>query len=478
LPTDAWADTWNPALDPGDKYGFGKFISLSHGRVISGPNGTVLLGQRPKGTPAPMIMVHGPSGAWRWKLVVPEDPFAAREDAPVDGVMTGREVCVSYARTDDQRMRVACFASEDGHRRWEVPVASNTARLMVIGRGLLMVADGQLVRLDLDSGAETWRYPRRSEGPALAMESPTPAVRPPAPDSPRPRAQSGSKPTTPTQPTTPSSTAKQSPPAPAKPCDARALADKADALIAAGQRAEALLQYEAAYPCKPEHEFLLRTFVVACVLRNPTKAKYYFDKLPSADRDARVTSGCADLLGQTPPSAQACDAKALADKAEDLMFAGRHAEALQSYEAAYQCKPELRFAQRALLVACALSNKTKAQYYFDKLPSAGRDARVVARCADLLEQQPQPATAEPCDAKALADKADVLMAAGRRAEALLQYESAYRCKPERGLAQRALLAACASSNEEKARYYADKLPSSDPYVQRVASFCFNIGVDP
>jgi hypothetical protein len=62
-------------------------------------------------------------------------------------------------------------------------------------------------------------------------------------------------------------------------CDANPLVARGGQQFAAGQLAESLASYEAAYACRPEPAQLQKAFVVACNLRDLAKAKSYWKRL-------------------------------------------------------------------------------------------------------------------------------------------------------------------------------------------------------
>ena len=62
-------------------------------------------------------------------------------------------------------------------------------------------------------------------------------------------------------------------------CDASALVTRGGQQFAAGQLAESLTSYEAAYACRHEPAQLQKAFVVACNLRDLAKARSYWKRL-------------------------------------------------------------------------------------------------------------------------------------------------------------------------------------------------------
>lgn len=65
-------------------------------------------------------------------------------------------------------------------------------------------------------------------------------------------------------------------------CNADTLAEKALAQYNANQIAESLALYDAAYACRPALPLLQKAFVIACNLRDATKARSYWKRLPPA----------------------------------------------------------------------------------------------------------------------------------------------------------------------------------------------------
>jgi len=78
---------------------------------------------------------------------------------------------------------------------------------------------------------------------------------------------------------------------PLKKCDADALSDQGRAQFVAGQLTEALVSYEAAYACSPTPTLLLKAFVVACNLRNHSKARSYWKQL-SPEKRTQALATC------------------------------------------------------------------------------------------------------------------------------------------------------------------------------------------
>jgi serine/threonine protein kinase len=93
-------------------------------------------------------------------------------------------------------------------------------------------------------------------------------------------------------------------------------------------------------------------------------------------KPARVT---LEAARRTPCTPVLCPADALADKAQQQYAARQLAASLISYEAAYTCRPETRWSQRAFVLACHLRNTAKAKTYW-KLLSPPLRTQSVSTC--------------------------------------------------------------------------------------------------
>jgi len=78
-----------------------------------------------------------------------------------------------------------------------------------------------------------------------------------------------------------------------------------------------------------------------------------------------------------------CDADALAEKGRKQFGADRAAESLASYVAAYACRPEPVFLQKAFIATCNLHDVTKARSYWKRLSPAQRTQTLINTCARL-----------------------------------------------------------------------------------------------
>ncbi len=87
-------------------------------------------------------------------------------------------------------------------------------------------------------------------------------------------------------------------------CDADALVARGGPQFAAGQLAEALASYEAAYACRREPSILQKAFVVVCNLRDLARAKSYWKwlspQLRSAALGVCVRNGIDEAMLSTP----------------------------------------------------------------------------------------------------------------------------------------------------------------------------------
>lgn len=78
---------------------------------------------------------------------------------------------------------------------------------------------------------------------------------------------------------------------PPKRCDADALTEMGRKQFVVGNLPESLAAYEAAYACSPTPTLILKSFVVACNLRNLAKARSYWKQL-SAERRTQALVTC------------------------------------------------------------------------------------------------------------------------------------------------------------------------------------------
>jgi ferric-dicitrate binding protein FerR (iron transport regulator) len=87
----------------------------------------------------------------------------------------------------------------------------------------------------------------------------------------------------------------------------------------------------------------------------------------------------------TAPSGP-CDADALENKARELVAVGQHADALQKFERALQCKPTQERWQLAFMEACNLKSVAKAKYYYAKISNPDRLVQLCIRNGIGLDQ--------------------------------------------------------------------------------------------
>lgn len=87
-------------------------------------------------------------------------------------------------------------------------------------------------------------------------------------------------------------------------CDANPLVARGGQQFAAGQLAESLASYEAAYACQPEPAQLQKAFVVVCNLRDLAKAKSYWKRLTPQLRSSAlgvcIRNGLDETMLRTP----------------------------------------------------------------------------------------------------------------------------------------------------------------------------------
>jgi len=99
-----------------------------------------------------------------------------------------------------------------------------------------------------------------------------------------------------------------------------------------------------------------------------------------AEEQASAPPRVAAEAGRRIPCVpQGCNAEALADEGQARYVVSQLAESLASYEAAYACKPDARWAEKALIIACNLGDLAKAKIHWAQLPSLHRP-RVLGIC--------------------------------------------------------------------------------------------------
>jgi hypothetical protein len=88
----------------------------------------------------------------------------------------------------------------------------------------------------------------------------------------------------------------------------------------------------------------------------------------------RVAAEAARRTGCTP-----CNADVLADTGQKHFIDSRLVEALAAYEAAYACRPDPAWTDKAFIIACNLGDRVKARLHWRRLPALRR-TRVVGIC--------------------------------------------------------------------------------------------------
>lgn len=159
---------------------------------------------------------------------------------------------------------------------------------------------------------------------------------------------------------------------------------------------------------------------------------------------------------------KACDPEPFIEKGDTFLLSGKEAAALEQFEAALRCKPELATTKKAFMAACRTKQKAKAQAYYLDLPADQRTnyVQICLRNGIALDEK-------ACDADALKKKGDDYLGNGMDIAALAQFEASLRCKYDSGVVKTAFLAACRSKQEAKAKLYFAKLPPNlaSNYVQ-------------
>jgi hypothetical protein len=95
----------------------------------------------------------------------------------------------------------------------------------------------------------------------------------------------------------------------------------------------------------------------------------------SATKPPRVAAEAerrVKCVAETSPSK--CDAAALAATGKEQVVSGQLAAALASYEAAYACKPDMRYLRKACVIACDLRDPRRAKVIWKRLPPEEQQA--------------------------------------------------------------------------------------------------------
>jgi pSer/pThr/pTyr-binding forkhead associated (FHA) protein len=83
----------------------------------------------------------------------------------------------------------------------------------------------------------------------------------------------------------------------------------------------------------------------------------------------RVAAEAARQVKCSPATAPPCNHEELAEKGKDQFGAGQLAAALSSWEAAWNCKQDPAYAEKAFIIACNLPNVGKAKLFWKRMSS-------------------------------------------------------------------------------------------------------------
>jgi len=187
----------------------------------------------------------------------------------------------------------------------------------------------------------------------------------------------------------PGDTVHKPPPAPAGPparpapaprpkkttCDADKLKQGADEEIQSGQDAAALLDYEAAMACGPDHQLEKLAYMAACKSKNADKARAYFKRIEPAMQPSLsqicVREGIELPVASAPSGPPPCDAEHLRKQGDQAAASGQDAEALRLYERSQKCKADPGLDRLVFLYACKSKNVDKAKHYWGLLARNG-----------------------------------------------------------------------------------------------------------
>lgn len=112
-----------------------------------------------------------------------------------------------------------------------------------------------------------------------------------------------------------------------------------------------------------------------------------------ASQPPRVAAEAMRLVKCTPTAAPApdCDHEALANKGNSNYAAGKLATAIEQYEAAWDCKPDPRYAERAFVIACNIPSVTKSKLFWNRmLPAMKQRAIPICIRNGIAEEQLDP----------------------------------------------------------------------------------------
>lgn len=153
-------------------------------------------------------------------------------------------------------------------------------------------------------------------------------------------------------------------------------------------------------------------------------------------------------------SRTACDADKLKEKAQKAFASGSYTVAHNHFEAAYACRREALVAMKAFISACNLRNVPKAKRWWKAMPETMKTSAAVPCIRNgIMREQLD----ETCDT--LADQGKDAFTSGNYDAAHEKFQTAYRCKADPLIAQKALISACKLRSVGKAKRWWKLLPA-------------------
>ena len=195
-------------------------------------------------------------------------------------------------------------------------------------------------------------------------------------------------------------------------------------------------------------------------------------QLDEKDRQIRELQALLEqqqVAGPAPTAAKTtCDFDALVDKGNDQFGIGLHAAALVSWEQANACKSDQSVIRKIVMAACNAKNAPKAKEYYAKVTPSFRSNVMQICVRNGIDLDPG------CDADALRQKGEDHLQTSMDAAALAAFEASLACKSDAKVMRLAMMAACRSKNDVKARLYNANLPASQ--TTGIVQICVRNGI--
>jgi serine/threonine-protein kinase len=109
-----------------------------------------------------------------------------------------------------------------------------------------------------------------------------------------------------------------------------------------------------------------------CKQYNQLLAQERAAKPPGVAAEAARQVKCTVQTAQATPSSKGCNHEEIAEKGKDHFMNGQLAAAVASYEAAWNCKQDMAYAEKAFIIACNMPNVAKAKLNWKRMAPAMR----------------------------------------------------------------------------------------------------------